>query len=79
MIVRMLAILVFGFTLGCEQKVTEYHRRPSFYRLASESELVDEYVDKDGHKVVLEIMLLPMTIHIPRRTKGQMDQQVIVQ
>ena len=52
MIARMLAILVFGFALGCETKVTEYHRRPSFYRLASESELVNEYVDQDGHKVV---------------------------
>ncbi len=37
---------------GCEPVVTEYHRRSSFYRMASDVELVDEYVDANGRRVV---------------------------
>ena len=51
---RMTACAIIAFTapLGCQQQTTEYHQRPSFYRMASEAELVDEYVDKDGRRVV---------------------------
>jgi hypothetical protein len=56
MIIRLTALVAigcaFGCALGCEQKVTEYHQRPSFYRMASESKLVDEYVDENGRRVV---------------------------
>ena len=46
--------------IGCESVVTEYHRRSSFYRMASEVELVDEYVDAQGRRVVfIEDGLLP--------------------
>jgi hypothetical protein len=42
----------FAVSSGCETEVTEYHRRPSFYRMASDTELVDEYVDSRGRRVV---------------------------
>lgn len=49
------AAAIFGLSMagsGCETVVTEYHKRPSFYRMASDKELVDEYVDARGHRVV---------------------------
>jgi hypothetical protein len=52
---RTLVVMLFATTAvatGCETVVTEYHRRPSFYRMASDQELVDEYVDERGHRVV---------------------------
>ena len=36
---------------GCTPTVTEYHRRPGFYRMASETELADQYVDANGRTV----------------------------
>jgi hypothetical protein len=38
--------------VGCTEVVTEYHRRPGFYKLASESELEGQYVAPDGTRVV---------------------------
>jgi hypothetical protein len=38
--------------VGCETQVTEYRRRPSFYRMASDVELVDEYIDENGRRIV---------------------------
>ena len=49
---RICVILVLGVAAGCQQQTVEYHRRPGFYRLASDTELVDEYVDKDGKRIV---------------------------
>ncbi len=37
---------------GCTEVVTEYHRRPSFYKLASESDLEAQYTAPDGTRVV---------------------------
>ncbi len=37
---------------GCTEVVTEYHRRPGFYKLASESELEAQYTAPDGTRVV---------------------------
>ena len=39
-------------TAGCTEVVTEYHRRPGFYKLASEGELESQYVAPDGTRVV---------------------------
>ena len=51
--IRTILFSVLGTTLiGCETVVTEYHQRSSFYRMASDVELVDEYVDKNGRRVV---------------------------
>ena len=36
---------------GCETSVVEYRKRPSFYRMASEKDLTDEYVDAQGRTV----------------------------
>jgi hypothetical protein len=41
-----------GATYGCTEVVTEYHRRPGFYKLASESDLESQYVAPDGTRVV---------------------------
>ncbi|MBC02497.1 MAG: hypothetical protein CMJ34_04215 [Phycisphaerae bacterium] len=49
----VLSALLPGWLLvGCETVTTEYHRRPGFYKLASEQELEDEYVTEDGRRVV---------------------------
>lgn len=37
---------------ACETVTTEYHRRPGFYKLASEQELKSEIVAYDGRRVV---------------------------
>ncbi len=50
---------LIGFA-GCETTVTEYHRRPGFYKLASEVELQDEMTAADGRRLVfIEDGLLP--------------------
>ncbi len=41
----------FLMAFGCETSVTEYRKRPSFYRMASEQDLTDEYVDAQGRTV----------------------------
>lgn len=46
------ALLPGCLLLGCETVTTEYHTRPGFYKLASEQELQDEFVDADGTRVV---------------------------
>ena len=46
------ALLPGWLLVGCETVTTEYHRRPGFYKLASEQELEDEYVTEDGRRVV---------------------------
>jgi hypothetical protein len=47
------AIIACAATLaGCTEVVTEYHRRPGFYKLASESELEAQYTAPDGTRVV---------------------------
>jgi hypothetical protein len=51
--IRTILFAVLGTTsIGCETVVTEYHQRSSFYRMASDVELVDEYVDANGRRVV---------------------------
>ena len=53
------ALLIVAGT-GCETTVTEYHRRPGFYKLASEVELQDEMTAADGRRLVfIEDGLLP--------------------
>jgi hypothetical protein len=37
---------------ACTEVVTEYHRRPGFYKLASESDLEAQYTAPDGTRVV---------------------------
>lgn len=37
---------------GCTEVVTEYHRRPGFYKLASDQELQAQYTTPDGTRVV---------------------------
>ncbi len=37
---------------GCTEVVTEYHRRPGFYKLASENDLESQFVAPDGTRVV---------------------------
>lgn len=45
---------------GCETVVTEYHRRPGFYKLASETELKNESTSYDGRRLVfIEDGMLP--------------------
>lgn len=46
------AILLLVVAAGCETQVTEYRRRPSFYRMASETELLSEYTDENGRRIV---------------------------
>ncbi len=44
--------IVGSVCVGCETVTTEYHRRPGFYKLASEAELQDETVAADGRRLV---------------------------
>ncbi|MBQ72448.1 MAG: hypothetical protein CMJ67_06030 [Planctomycetaceae bacterium] len=46
------ALLPGTLLLGCETVTTEYHTRPGFYKLASEQELKDEFIDAEGRRVV---------------------------
>ncbi|MCH2161363.1 MAG: hypothetical protein MK085_05770, partial [Phycisphaerales bacterium] len=51
MIGRVLVALGLLGLFGCTPEVTEYHRRPGFYRLASEGDLPDQFVDGSGRTV----------------------------
>ncbi len=52
--------LAFAVLGGCETVVTEYHRRPGFYKLASETELKNESTSYDGRRLVfIEDGVLP--------------------
>lgn len=60
LVVLAISAMIAMIAMGCEPVVTEYHRRSSFYRMASDVELVDEYVDGQGRRVVfIEDGLLP--------------------
>ena len=60
MIGRLLAAVGVLGAVGCTPQVTEYHRRPGFYRLATEGDLPDEFVDDNGRTVkFIEDGLLP--------------------
>lgn len=47
----IVAMVVTAAT-GCTEVVTEYHRRPGFYKLASDQELEAQYTAPDGTRVV---------------------------
>lgn len=47
-----IAVAVAIVGVGCTEVVTQYHRRPGFYKLASEGELEAEYTAPDGTRVV---------------------------
>ncbi len=50
--VASIAVTASATLAGCTEVVTEYHRRPGFYKLASENELDAQYTAPDGTRVV---------------------------
>ena len=69
------ALLPGSLFFGCETVTTEYHRRPGFYKLASEQELKDEFVTADGRRVVfIEDGRLPSEVEAMEAEKRERDE-----
>ena len=73
----LLACTAIPSAVGCDTTVTEYHRRPAFYKLASETELEDEMITADGRRIVfIEDGRLPSEVEeIERRRREKEEAQ----